>query len=50
MKTSYIDDSAVSGNTLFFYAQVQDESYAAANSDTPAEGPVYYPTVGKLLT
>ena len=50
VKTSYIDDSAVSGNTLFFYAQVQDESYAAANSDTPAEGPVYYPTVGKLLT
>ena len=35
VKTSYIDDSAVSGNTLFFYAQVQDESYAAANSDTP---------------
>lgn len=50
VKTSYIDDSAVSGDTLFFYAQVQDESYAAANSDTPAEGPVYYPTVGKLLT
>ena len=38
VKTSYIDDSAVSGDTLFFYAQVQDESYAAANSDTPAEG------------
>ena len=50
VKTSYIDESAVSGNTLFFYAQVQDESYAAANSDTPTEGPVYYPTVGKLLT
>ena len=46
VKTSYIDDSAVSGNTLFFYAQVQDESYAAANSDMPD----YAPTVGKLLT
>lgn len=46
VKTSYIDDSAVSGDTLFFYAQVQDESYAAARSDTPD----YTPTVGKLLT
>ena len=46
VKTNYIDKSAVSGNTLFFYAQVQDESYAAANSDTPD----YTPTVGKLLT
>ena len=46
VKTNYIDKSAVSGNTLFFYAQVQDESYAAANSDMPD----YAPTVGKLLT
>ncbi len=50
VKTSYIDASAVSGDTLFLYAQVQDESYAEANSDAPAEEPVYYPTVGKLLT
>ena len=46
VKTNYIDKSAVSGDTLFVYAQVQDESYAAANSDTPD----YTPTVGKLLT
>ena len=50
VKTSYIDASAVSGSTLFFYAQVQDESYAEASSDTPADEPVYYPTIGKLLT
>ena len=46
VKTNYIDKSVVSGNTLFFYAQVQDESYATARGDMPD----YTPTVGKLLT